>query len=305
MQDSGRIALVGTGLLGGSIGLALRAQGYQGVRVGIGRRQETVDQARELGCIDEGHTSLQDGLAGCDLIILATPIRTILEQLSEVSRHARPDAVVTDVGSTKAAIVEAVQRDLAHPQRFVGSHPMAGAERTGPQAARADLFRNKPCIITPAPGAAPGSGPGAGPGNGTDAAAVARVRKLWTDLGMKVQTMTPAAHDLAVARISHLPHALAALLVQLAARRGEIEMASTGFRDATRVASSDAELWADIFLTNQAAVAQALKDLCAQAEGFQEILRSGERAKLVTFLAASRSQRDNWIMGKTWAQEEG
>ena len=279
------IVIVGTGLLGGSIGLALRQRGYVGRLVGVGRRQVTLDAALAGGCIDAGTLDLAEaaGDGGCDLIVLGTPVGTIGEHLAALGRLGVTGPVVTDVGSTKQSIVAHAEAALAAPGRFVGSHPMAGGEEHGPINARADLFEDRPVILTPT--------------ELTDAGVADRVECFWGSLGMRAVRMGPADHDEAVARISHLPHVAAVLLVELARRYDDLGLASSGFKDTTRVAGGDEVIWADILLDNAEAVLRSLDGWDGLARELRGMLANGDRAALLKLLAGSRQARNDWANG--------
>jgi prephenate dehydrogenase len=277
-----QVTIVGPGLLGGSVGLALRHAGFTGRIIGCGRRTATLDRAEARQCIDCGTTDLAEGVRGSDLILLAAPLGslpTLLEKLGELDLG---DAVVTDVGSTKRRVAGVAERALRRPGRFVGSHPMAGSEQQGPDAARPGLFRDRPVILTPA--------------ETTEPEAVQRVEQLWRIFGMRVYRMDGAEHDRLVARISHLPHAVAVLLALLAERGGEdaLEVASTGFGDTTRIAAGDPELWADIFLDNREAVTAVLGEWSELFERFRAALESDDRASLLAMLHSAQRTRDRW-----------
>ena len=274
------IAIIGTGLLGGSVGLALRRSGFGGRLIGTGSRPATLEKAQAAGCVDHITTDLSEAVSGSDLILLAAPVGAIPDLLGRLAESINGQAIITDVGSTKANIVAAAERSLRRPERFVGSHPMAGAETTGPESARADLFEGKPVILTPT--------------QVTDPQAGARVEELWRALGMQVHRMSPAEHDRLVAIISHVPHAAAVLLVRLAAEGGALPVASTGFADMTRLAGGDPSLWADIFLDNRQAVLAALGRLTEMTEDFRRIIQSADREKLLDLLAETQSTRQAW-----------
>lgn len=277
--DVGSVAIVGTGLLGGSLGLALREAGFPGRILGVGRRPETLQTALDRGCIDEACTSIQDAARRCELIVLATPLGMFEPLLQELSSGSCDHAIVTDVGSTKQYVCSLAGR-IIPGVRFVGSHPMAGSEQHGPQFARADLYRGAPCIITPV--------------ETSDPAAVSTVEGLWSALGMRVLRMSPQQHDAFAAQVSHLPHALAALLVHQAVSRGGLEMASTGFRDATRIASSDPAVWIDIFATNREAVLQSLDAFANAIADLRAKLADPAGQGLQQWLAQSKQARDAW-----------
>ncbi len=295
MLDVQQLSIIGTGLLGGSLGLALRRSGFHGRIIGIGHRQSTLDIAREKGCIDQGTTDLAMGVAGSELIIIATPVRLIAPLLAQLSDCAATRAVITDVGSTKLSIFQASLDSLRYPERFVGSHPMAGKEVHGPQHACAELFAGKPCIITPAP-PMPG-------GWQTDTQAVQLVEQLWSGIDMRVVQMSPEEHDQAVARISHLPHLLAVLMVQSAQRDGGLDVASTGFRDTTRIAGGDPQVWADIFLSNPQGVSSAITQLTRDLQQFQGLLEKQDRDGVLQLLEQSKQLREKW-MARQWGAGE-
>lgn len=273
------IAIVGVGLLGGSVGLALRRAGFAGRLIGVGRTQATLDRAIGLGCIDEA-ADLQHAADRSDLLLLAAPVGAIVGLVHQLAAVAPPHALVTDVGSTKATIVGEAERVLPNPGRFVGAHPMAGGERAGPDHASADLFRGKPVAVTPT--------------DRTDPEALERVEGFWRMMGMAVHRFAPAAHDRAVARLSHLPHALSVVLMDQAHRSPGLELASTGLADMTRVAAGDPELWADIFLDNAPAVLDACEEFQRLLDGLGAAIRAGDRERLVEALASARAARLAW-----------
>lgn len=273
------VTIAGVGLLGGSVGLALRKAGFTGRRIGVGRTQATLDRAIALGCIDEA-SDLETAAAQSDLILLAAPVGAILDLLHRLAAVGSTRALITDVGSTKHTIVAEAERVLPEPGRFVGSHPMAGSERGGPDHATADLFRGKPVAVTPT--------------ETTDPAAIDRVEGLWRALGMVVHRFAPAEHDRAVARLSHLPHALSVVLMDQAHRGAGLELASTGLADMTRIAAGDPGLWADIFIDNADAVLDACDEFELLFDGFRRAVREGDRQRLSEVLEAARAARLNW-----------
>ena len=216
------VAILGVGLLGGSIGLALRRAGFAGRITGFGHRQSSMDAAVSAGAIDAGYLDLAPAVRDADLVILASPVGLFLPLLGELCELVRPDAIVTDVGSTKRQVVSWAKMLLPRGVRFVGSHPIAGSDKRGVQYARPDLFDNACCVLTPVPNAkSKGSGirnkGSAIPNSYADA--VSLVDAFWQSLGMWTVRMTPAQHDRCLAQISHLPHAAAAALVLLSSPR--------------------------------------------------------------------------------------
>ncbi len=264
-----RLAVVGLGLLGGSVAKAARQRGLARELVAVGRRIESLTPALREGVVDRGTTDLADGLAGADFVILATPVATIEALLPKVWQALADGATITDVGSAKVAIVRvaewlAADRSLA----FVGSHPMAGSELSGYEAARADLFDEALVIVTPT--------------DRTDPVALKRVSLFWEALGARVMTMDPAHHDLTVAAASHLPHLVAYALVEAVSRVDPacFDVAARGFRDATRLAASDARVWREIFLTNRAALGDAVAAFKASLEALERLIAQESEAAL-------------------------
>ena len=270
------VTIIGVGLLGGSAGLALKAHDPDIRVAGVGRRQASLDRALAVGAIDTAHLDAAEAVDRTDLVILATPVGAFQGHLRRIAPHLRRGAIATDVGSTKAAVVRSAGRALGH-DRFVGSHPMAGSERKGVGFARADLFLGATCIVTPAAKTPP--------------AVTARVERLWASMGMRTVRMTPHAHDRAVARVSHLPHALASLLMRLP-RLAELDVSATGFRDATRLASGDPEMWRDIFLTNRRQVLAAIDDFDEELIALRDLVELGDARGLARFFAAAKKRRD-------------
>ena len=280
MRDVDRLTIIGTGLLGGSIGLGLREAGYQGRILGVGRNPQTVELAKQRGCVDDVSTDLGQAVRESQLVILATPLSSFPALLDQIARQDHPRLIITDVGSTKQQVCTDARHRLPQPARFVGSHPMAGGERHGPKHARANLFYDKPCIITA--------------DADTDPDAQRTVENLWTQLGMRLIHLPAHEHDRQVALISHLPHLLASLIVELAADRGGLEIASTGFGDTTRVASGDPQVWLDIFTSNREAVIQAINAFSDRLAAFRHGLTQDDHSSILEFLRRSKEARDQW-----------
>jgi prephenate dehydrogenase len=286
MVEYDTVAIVGVGLIGGSIGLALRERRLAQKIIGVGRRQMSLDAARKVGAIDNGVTSLANGVAQAQLIVIATPVDTIAERVIQVAAICPPTSLITDVGSTKEAIVAAVDAGLATRRggpRFVGSHPLAGDHRTGPEFARADLFDGRTVVVTPT--------------ELTRTAAVTEVSGLWQALGANVESMPPRRHDAALAFTSHLPHVVAAALA--AATPSEfLHLTASGWRDTTRIAGSDPKLWQAILTANRQHVLDAL-DMMGQTLGnFRETLEQGDYESLLSILeAAAKKKRERDAVG--------
>lgn len=283
MLDVDQITIFGPGLLGASVGLGLKAAGFGGAVVGVGRRQETIDRARAVGAIDRGVLDFGDVAAETGLALIAVPLSGFDAVFATLARHDHPGLYVTDLGSTKASVV-AASTALPDPRRFCGAHPMAGSEAQGPEAARGDLFRGKPCVLTPGPD--------------TDPRAIALARSLWTTLGMNLLQRTPDTHDRAVAAVSHLPHVLAALLMNAVDDCGGLELGSTGLRDTSRLASSNPPMRRDILLNNRAAVVDTLAVFARHLDAFRATLADSTDAvgpRVLDTLEHAAAVRHDWL----------
>jgi len=271
------VTIVGVGLLGGSAGLAIKSLDARVHVAGVGRRKASLDKALRVGAIDTAYLDAAEPAAKSDLIILATPVGAFARHLQVIAAVLRPKAVVTDVGSTKAAVVRIAGRILGSGARFVGSHPMAGSDRKGPTFARADLFAGANCILTPTPRTPP--------------SALRRVEGFWKALGMRTVQMSPAGHDRAMARVSHLPHVLAALLVGLPTK-ADLAVSATGFADMTRLAGGDPEMWRDILMTNRRAVLNAIDGFEESLMHLRDLVELGDAPGIERFLAWAKKRRD-------------
>lgn len=277
-----RLAIVGVGLLGGSVAKAVRAQGLAREIVGIGRDLARLGPALRDGALDRVTTDLAEGVAGADRILLAAPVLANETLLPRVWQAASPGAVLTDVGSTKRGIAAAADRLAAgRPEiHFVGSHPMAGSEKSGYAVARVDLFQGATVVVTPT--------------ESSDAAAAKGVGEFWAALGARVVVLEPAAHDRAVAAISHLPHVAAWALVDAVARfePDALSIAARGFKDTTRIAASDPEVWREILLDNREAVRGSLAAFRGALDDLEALIGSGDGVALTAFLARMKTARE-------------
>ena len=278
-----RLSIIGVGLLGGSIGLALRSVVSGCEIVGYGHRRETLERAEQIGAIDRGTGDLREAVEGSDLVILCTPVGLFPEILRGMTEGLKTGCVVTDVGSTKASVVEAAERTLPTGVQFVGSHPMAGSEKRGVEFAKADLFQNALCIMTPS--------------ERTDPRALTQVEAFGGMLGMRTCRMSPADHDRALAEVSHLPHAVAAALVAMQSPDA-LTLAGKGFLDTTRIAGGNGGLWRDIFLDNATNVRAALARLRGQLEDFERLLDGGKAEELRQWLDAAAAKRQALLREK-------
>ncbi len=270
-----RVAVVGLGLLGGSLAGAARARGVAKRVVGVSRGRETAAAAVSAGLADEGTADLAAGVAGADLVVLCTPVSAMAETLRRAAPQLAPGAIVTDVGSVKARLVDTLPGLLPPGVHYVGAHPMAGSHHTGLRHARKDLFEGAACVQTPTASTPP--------------AALARVRGFWGALGARLFERDPAQHDAQVAWVSHLPHAVAfAYAASLAAAPAEaFALRGTGFRDFTRIAASDPELWADILATNAKALAGPLAASAQALARLARAIEAEDAAAVHRFLAAA------------------
>ena len=273
-----RIAILGTGLIGASIGLAVREKRLAKEVVGVCRTERSVAVAKKIGAIDWGTTSPLRAVAGADLVILAAPIHAIPFLVRQMARHLDPDCLVTDVASVKGKLVSQIEALLPATISYIGSHPMAGRERTGPAAAVATLFEDRPCFVTPT--------------SRTSSRAFKTICHFWRKLGARVKIIEPREHDHLVASLSHLPHLLAALLVLQAEGLSE---AGTGFVDVTRIASSDPELWQDILLSNRSEVLKSLRRFRTELDRIASLLQKKNAKALFNRLQKAKRLRDQYI----------
>ncbi len=266
--------ILGVGLIGGSIALALRERGLADRVTGIARSPERADNLLQLGLVDEATDDLGAGLKGADLVVSCLPVGKIADSLLMAAQHTAPGALLTDAGSTKGEIVAKVEAKVAG---FVGSHPLAGDHRTGPEAARADLLDGALSIVTPTASTSP--------------ATIAAAKQLWESLGSRVEAMSPAEHDRVLALTSHVPHVVAAAL---AAHTPEevLRLAATGWADTTRVAAGSPTLWRDILLANREAVTLGIKSLSEELAAYSEALAEADGNKIEQLFAEGKRRRD-------------
>lgn len=278
-----RISILGVGLLGGSVGLAAKAFISDCRVVGYGHRASTLQQALEIGAIDQAESDLAGAVKGCGLVVLCTPVGLFPQILRGIAEHLDPGTVVTDVGSTKRSIVRAAERILPGKVHFVGSHPMAGSEKRGVEYAKPDLFQNAVCILTPTPR--------------TDKKALATVDRFWQALGMSRVQISPQEHDRFLADISHLPHAVAASLISMQTDQG-LPLAGKGFLDTTRIAGGDGALWRDIFLDNRDNLKASLGRLRKQLETLEGLLEAEDGEALAKWLDEAALRRQGLLSQK-------
>ncbi len=278
------LAVVGVGLIGGSFAAALRQAGQVGRVLGVGRNAQSLERAVALGLIDEAVTA-EAAASQADLIMLATPVGGLTNVLSQMRPHLSPNAVLTDGGSTKAEVVEAARAALGDCLgQFVPGHPIAGAERTGPEAADAALYRGRTVILTPVPE------------NG--AAAMALVRRAWQACGANVIDMDAGAHDRVLASVSHLPHLLSSVYMEQVATAADaatrLDLAGSGFRDFTRIAAGSPEMWRDIFLSNRDAMLAEVAAVRGVLDRAERAIADGDGEALLTLLDTAARARRGW-----------
>jgi len=277
-----RVALIGLGLIASSMAHAMRANGLAAEIVGHAKSPETRAIARDLFC-DRVCDTAAEAVQGADLIVLAVPIGAMAAVAAEIAPHLKPGAVVTDVGSVKAAVVEAVAPHMPDGVQFIPGHPMAGTEYSGPRSGFATLFQNRWWLLTP--------------NEATDPAALAKLRTLLEGIGAKVDTMDVAHHDLVVAVVSHTPHLIAYTMVGVAdhVRRVSeseiVQYSAAGFRDFTRIAASDPTMWRDVFLNNKDAVLDILGRFTEELFVLQRAIRMGDGDHLHAYFTRTRAIR--------------
>ncbi|MEZ2744796.1 bifunctional prephenate dehydrogenase/3-phosphoshikimate 1-carboxyvinyltransferase [Halopseudomonas bauzanensis] len=281
----GRLAVIGLGLIGGSFAKGMRQSGLCREVVGCDRDPATLRQAVPLGAVDDITDDLASAVQGADLIMLAVPVLAMEQVLGQLARLELGQAVITDAGSTKNAVVDAVRTAFGHlPPQFVPGHPIAGSERSGVEAADAHLFRNHKVILTPLAE--------------TSEAALALVRQSWSALGADVEDMPLADHDEVLAATSHLPHLLAFSLVDTLASRSEnleiFRYAAGGFRDFTRIAASDPVMWRDVFLANRDAVLRSLDNFTHDLSRLRAAVEDGDANTLLGVFTRARSAREHF-----------
>lgn len=259
------LAIVGVGLLGGSVALAAKQRGLARRVIGVGRDATRLEQARTAGLIDDIATNLDQAAAHSDFLIFCTPVNSIVQGVLEASGACRPGTLITDVGSTKSNLCRELVSRLPNGVTFVGSHPLAGSEKQGWEHALADLFDGRVCVVTPTEPASRD--------------AVGRLTAFWQAVGMTVLEMSPEAHDCALAQSSHVPHVVASALAQTLADENLL-LAATGFADTTRIAASDPNVWVPILMENRESVLARLDEFSSQVAVFREALAKADADKL-------------------------
>ena len=284
-----KIVIFGVGLIGGSVALALKKLPDPPHITGVGRSNQSLQEALSLGLIDSAETDIAIALENADLILIATPVAQTPAILKSILPHLAAHTVITDAGSTKSDVMAYAEAELGdHFNQFVGGHPIAGAEKSGPSAAIADLYIGKNVILTP--------------GSVTDLEAVSKVAALWESCGAVVSNMRPEDHDSVFAAVSHLPHLLAFALVEDLAKRDNAELlfkfAASGFRDFTRIAGSHPEMWRDIALANKQALLKELNTYQQAVTEMSALLENNDHEGLFALFDHASHARNAWAKAK-------
>lgn len=275
----GTVVIVGVGLLGGSLALALRRSGRAARLIGVGRMAERLKSAQAKGLIDEYALDVAHVAGRADIIVFCTPVQKIAQGVLAAAGHCRAGTLITDVGSVKAPLCRAVAGKLTEGVTFIGSHPLAGSEKQGFEHASAKLFRNRLCVITPDQNA------------GDVGDQIQRLTAFWEACGATVRILSSEKHDHIAADISHLPHLIAATLV-MSLNDSNRDWAATGFRDTTRIAAGDPSIWTDILIDNSACLLESLKRFEANLGEFRRAIELGHIEDLTSLLAMAKLKRD-------------
>lgn len=281
-----RLVIAGVGLIGGSLALALKAKQYCNEIIGLGRDEVSLRHAYELGVIDRFSTDPKEALEGAEVVLLAVPMQAMLPVLNSIQPYLPEQAILTDAGSTKQSVIQEVEQVFgANFARFVPGHPIAGREKSGVDAALANLYEGRRVILTPTPT--------------TDSRALQTIETMWQVAGGRVEHMTPELHDQVLAATSHLPHVLAFALVDTLLKLPDhddiLRYAGGGFRDSTRIASSDPTMWRDICLTNTDAIVEVVEALRENLAEFVTMMRQQDADGLHQRMATVKQARDAYI----------
>ncbi|MEP3346879.1 MAG: prephenate/arogenate dehydrogenase family protein [Litoreibacter sp.] len=278
-----RVAVIGLGLIAGSMFYAMKRAGLAGEVVGYARSAETRDTAREIGLCDRIVDTAVEAVEGADLVVLCVPVGAMGAVAAEIAPALKDGALVSDVGSTKAAVIEAVAPHLPDGVHFIPAHPLAGTEQSGPRSGFAELFDNRWCLLTPL--------------EDTDADVLERYKSLWLQMGSMVDEMDAAHHDLVLAVTSHTPHLIAYTMVGVADDLGRVtdsevvQYSAAGFRDFTRIAASDPTMWRDVFLANKDATLEILGRFTEELFALQRAIRKGDGDHLHDYFTRTRAIR--------------
>lgn len=273
MRLFNQVAIIGVGLIGGSLGLAIKKKGLADKVVGIGHRQKSIDEALRVGAVDEGYIELGK-IRGANLIILSAPVKEIIDILPKLKNLITKDCLIIDAGSTKSEIIKTTEK---HKLRFIGCHPLAGMEKKGPGNAKEGLFKNSLCLLVPPKKYNPRD--------------LLKVRKLWKELEVRTLVLNSEEHDRILAFTSHLPHAVAFSLIDCI-KPEYLSFAASGLKDTTRIGLSDPLLWKDIFLTNRAELLKAIKGFKLSLSRLASFINARQSKKITAYLEKSRKKRN-------------
>ncbi len=272
-----QITIIGVGLIGGSIGLAVKKHNLAARVVGVTAHEKSFKDAERIKAIDSGTLNAKKSVLGSDMVIIATPVDKVLSALEEIAPYLEKDCIVMDVASVKEIVVGSAEKIIGEKNYFIGTHPIAGSEQRGVNNANAGLFKSAPCIITKT--------------KNTDKAALHKVSAFWKAFGMRVYIMSPQEHDKEISRISHLPHTMASAIACFT-DPSDMKFIGTGFRDTTRIASGDPELWASILMANRANVSADISSSMKIMRLIQKALNRENRSELKKILSKAKNKRD-------------
>jgi len=273
-----RVTIIGLGLIGGSLGLAIKKKRLAKEVIGVSRRQATIRRALSLGVVDRVTLDLRKGIKDADLIILTAPVLTIIDIAGRIKGSIKKGAILTDAGSTKKDIVKKIEAILPAGVNFIGSHPIAGSEHSGVTYADKDLFKGEHCILTKT--------------KCTNKKALNKVKRFWNELDMEVEVMSPEKHDSIVSGLSHLPHAASVALSNSCAKK-DLHLAAGGFKDTTRIAAGSPQLWKDIFLTNKKNIIKDIRVLKKELLKIERALRNNNSSELLKLFKKAKDIRDS------------
>jgi len=273
-----KVTIVGVGLIGGSLGKAIKDRRLAREVIGVSQRQSSLTAALKAQVVDQVQHDVKKAVANADLVVLSTPISIITSMLMTLGPHLKRNCIVTDVGSTKVSIVQTARKYLPKHVFFVGSHPLAGSEKKGVQNARTDLYRGSLCLMTPT--------------EDTNKAASERVKRLWSQVGAKVKYTSPEEHDRILAYTSHLPHLLAYALIN-SLPSAYLEFCGSGFKDTTRIAASTPQIWADICLANSKNLVKSLDETTKFLSALRKAISIHDQKALINLLKGAKAKRDS------------
>ncbi len=278
MKMFNKVAIIGVGLIGGSLGLAIKKKKLAKEVIGVTSRKASLSAAKARGAIHKGTLNFKHAVKDADLVIVATPVKMIPGIIRIISPSLKKGCIVTDVGSTKQEIVTKIEKQLPKNIYFVGGHPLAGREKRGVSAARAGLFENTICILTPTPK--------------TNQNALAKTKRFWKELGASSVSLLPSEHDKILSQVSHLPHLVVAALVSSVDPKS-LKFASTGFKDTTRIAAGDAVIWRDVCLSNKKAIIKAIDKFTSNLSGLRKSIAKGDKQALARSFKRAKKLRDS------------